>query len=238
MILTTSQPGQELTECCARSMALLRACSRATASVFYRVNQELQGFEYISVNLPQESHSDYMNLFSRYDPLHPRYHDSVNRSWLSIADVQSDRNTAQFRRFMDRYGLTDMVEIFFRQAGRIRAGGTLIKQGGKFTEQDFRELERVLPYVQFVISSFYLPSLEAEQSGLQSRFGLTGREMDILYLLRSGAANKDIAQNLQISLATVKTHMQHIFRKTGTSNRTEAVSQVFLVSPGVASTPH
>lgn len=209
-------------------MALLRACTNSTASVFYRVNRELQGFEYISFNLPAESHNDYMNLFSRYDPLHPRFHNDGKLSFLPIGNVETDRNTEQFRKFMDRYGLTDMVEIFFRAQGRIRAGATLICQGGCFGPADLEELSRVLPYVEFVINTFYLPKLRAEQSSLQTRFGLTDREMDILYLLRSGAANKDIAHNLQISLATVKTHMQHIFQKTGTSNRTEVLAEVFL----------
>ena len=223
-----SDTGGEAPECCERSMALLRACTNASASVFYRVNRELQGFEYISFNLPAESYNDYMNLFSRYDPLHPRFHDDAKLSYLPISEVETDRNTQQFRRFMDRYGLTDMVEIFFRNDGHIRAGATLIRQGGRFRPADLKELSRVLPYVEFVITTFYLPRLKAEQTGLQARFGLTDREMDILYLLRSGAANKDIANNLQISLATVKTHMQHIFQKTGTSNRTEVLSEVFL----------
>lgn len=228
MTVTSTDTGAEAPECRERSMALLRSCTNATASVFYRVNRELQGFEYISFNLPAESHNDYMNLFSLYDPLHPRFHDDSKLSYLTIGDVEPDRNTQQFRRFMDHYGLTDMVEIFFRTKGRIRAGATLICQGGRFRPRDLKELVRVLPYVEFVITTFYLPQIKAEQSGLQARFGLTDREMDILYLLRSGAANKDIAHNLQISLATVKTHMQHILQKTGTSSRTEVLAEVFL----------
>jgi DNA-binding NarL/FixJ family response regulator len=54
---------------------------------------------------------------------------------------------------------------------------------------------------------------------------LTGREIEVLQLLAFGHSNKDIAEQLDISAETVKTHLEHIFRKLGTSDRTAAVAE-------------
>jgi DNA-binding NarL/FixJ family response regulator len=51
---------------------------------------------------------------------------------------------------------------------------------------------------------------------------LTGREVEVLRRLAAGSSNKLIARDLNISHSTVATHVRHIFRKIGVSNRTEA----------------
>jgi DNA-binding NarL/FixJ family response regulator len=53
---------------------------------------------------------------------------------------------------------------------------------------------------------------------------LTEREIDVLRRIAAGASNKRIANDLQLSLSTVATHIRNILRKTGTGNRTEAVA--------------
>ncbi|HEU4328013.1 MAG TPA: LuxR C-terminal-related transcriptional regulator [Roseiflexaceae bacterium] len=54
---------------------------------------------------------------------------------------------------------------------------------------------------------------------------LTKRELDVVQLLAAGLSNPDIAARLIISQATVKKHMQNIFRKLGVHNRLQAVTQ-------------
>lgn len=51
---------------------------------------------------------------------------------------------------------------------------------------------------------------------------LTQRESEVLRQLASGATNKEIAVALHISYETVKEHVQHILRKIGVSDRTQA----------------
>ena len=51
---------------------------------------------------------------------------------------------------------------------------------------------------------------------------LTRRESEVLKQLALGLTNKEIAQALEISYETVKEHVQHILRKIGVSDRTQA----------------
>jgi DNA-binding NarL/FixJ family response regulator len=52
---------------------------------------------------------------------------------------------------------------------------------------------------------------------------LTPRERQILAMMADGAANADIARDLVLSPATVKTHVNHIFTKLGVKDRVQAV---------------
>ncbi|HMP05395.1 MAG TPA: response regulator transcription factor, partial [Lacipirellulaceae bacterium] len=61
---------------------------------------------------------------------------------------------------------------------------------------------------------------------------LTRRENEVLKQLALGLSNKEIAQALNISYETVKEHVQHILRKLGVADRTQAA--VWAVRKGLA----
>lgn len=64
---------------------------------------------------------------------------------------------------------------------------------------------------------------------------LSDREMEVLRLVASGSTNRDIAEALFVSEATVKTHLIHIFSKLGVNDRAAAVATAFeqgLLKPG------
>jgi DNA-binding NarL/FixJ family response regulator len=56
---------------------------------------------------------------------------------------------------------------------------------------------------------------------------LTAREHEILTALAKGSFNKEIAENLGISLSTVRTHLKHIYEKLHVQSRTEATAKFF-----------
>ena len=53
---------------------------------------------------------------------------------------------------------------------------------------------------------------------------LSGRELEVLSLLAAGRSNQQIADELVISLNTVRRHVSNIFDKTGVANRVEAAA--------------
>ena len=56
---------------------------------------------------------------------------------------------------------------------------------------------------------------------------LSSRENEILQLLAKGLLYKEIADQLAISVSTVRQHIHHIYEKLHVQNRTEAINKVF-----------
>jgi len=59
----------------------------------------------------------------------------------------------------------------------------------------------------------------------KSKLSLTTRELEILSLLPSGKSGDEIAKDLFITTATLKTHLNSIYRKLSVHNRSGAVSE-------------
>ena len=63
---------------------------------------------------------------------------------------------------------------------------------------------------------------QSPKTGVSSADSLTKRELQILSHLSLGLSNREISSILDISLETVKEHVQNILRKLKSSDRTEA----------------
>jgi len=65
--------------------------------------------------------------------------------------------------------------------------------------------------------------------------GLTSREVEVLALLARGLSNRQIAERLVISPKTASHHIEHIYLKTGTTNR--ALASLYAASHGLVGGP-
>ena len=54
---------------------------------------------------------------------------------------------------------------------------------------------------------------------------LSDREKEILQLIAKGVSNSEAARLLNLSKATIRTHLEHIYRKLEVTNRVEAVTE-------------
>lgn len=98
------------------------------------------------------------------------------------------------------------------------------------------------PAVTTTLLAQVLPTLGQAPAGESARSGasremlsqLTDRELEVLKLLAKGWSNAEIATELYISEATVKTHVSHLLSKLGLRDRVQAVVLAFeagLVKP-------
>ncbi|HLM95611.1 MAG TPA: response regulator transcription factor, partial [Acidimicrobiales bacterium] len=112
--------------------------------------------------------------------------------------------------------------------GALRAGaiGYLTKDAGR--DHIGRALEAAAsgqavldPAVQArLVDVAMLPGTRSDGGPLPD--GLTEREAEVLRLIAAGRSNAEIGRELFVSEATVKTHVNRIFTKTGSRDRSQA----------------
>jgi DNA-binding CsgD family transcriptional regulator/PAS domain-containing protein len=83
----------------------------------------------------------------------------------------------------------------------------------------------------FVQDSVVVPLFPGE--GFAKLYGLTGSELRVLLAMAPGLSVKETAEMLGISETTAKTHLQHIYEKTGTSKQTELMHLFSSSTPPV-----
>jgi ATP/maltotriose-dependent transcriptional regulator MalT len=90
-------------------------------------------------------------------------------------------------------------------------------------EMDLKD--EAIDYVKQIILACDKPSNRKIPNFGDSHEQLTRREIEVLGLLNQHLPNKNIADQLCISLDTVKTHTKHIYQKLSVRNRREAVTK-------------
>jgi len=104
------------------------------------------------------------------------------------------------------------------------------------TRRVFGERERTL--LQLARSLLLRPLVEIEAARQVRRaLRLTRRELEVLELVRAGMTNGEIATELFVSPATVRTHLEHAFSKLHAHTRTEALARLDAIGarPGATS---
>ena len=89
------------------------------------------------------------------------------------------------------------------------------------------------PQIRRAIVVIIDPELKAEQpaSLLRRLYGLTAAEADIALHIARGADLKQIAEELSVSITTVRKHLQHLYDKTGTHRQAELVRLLLTLHP-------
>ncbi|MEV6503841.1 response regulator transcription factor [Streptomyces prunicolor] len=124
----------------------------------------------------------------------------------------------------------------------LRAGarGYLTKDAGG--DEIVRAVESVLsgdaglsPSIQRrLLERLSEPEPQPQPGPAEPPDGLTARETEVLLLIAEGLTNQEIARALHVSTATVKTHINNLFAKTGLKERAQAVRYAYgkgLVRP-------
>jgi DNA-binding NarL/FixJ family response regulator len=116
-------------------------------------------------------------------------------------------------------------------AAVVGAGATGVTRRGASPDELLVAFATVLAgerYVATTLSPGLVGTLEPAEPpgpGAATRDLLTYREREVLALLASGATNREIAATLSVTVATVKTHLVHLYTKLEVRSRQEALSR-------------
>jgi len=96
-----------------------------------------------------------------------------------------------------------------------------------------REVFRGEPSLHPLIAKRVLEELHAPPEGQEIYESLTRRELEVLSLIAQGLENREIAKQLVVSEATVRTHVSNILSKLHLASRTQAA--LYALREGLAS---
>ena len=100
-------------------------------------------------------------------------------------------------------------------------------------EEAIRQVYRGEPSLHPLIAKKVLEELHAPPEDQESYESLTPRELEVLNLIAKGLENREIAEQLVVSEATVRTHVSNILGKLHLASRTQAA--LYALKEGLAS---
>ena len=174
---------------------------------------------------------------------HYQYHDPItfklqqHRRAVRVTDVMPQsqlKRTEFFNDFLARDGLYWGVNLY-AWSGDGNIGDMRIwrdKRRENFTRDDLELLDLVRPALVAALHRSRGDSgtfeVVAPACGLGPEALLSAREREIAHLVACGLSDKDIARRLGISITTVRTHIDHAFRKLDVNNRMTLVHKLNL----------
>ncbi|NLT15560.1 MAG: response regulator transcription factor, partial [Clostridiales bacterium] len=121
------------------------------------------------------------------------------------------------------YHIKELCEDMLSEAidnRRLQSGSVVLKTDGGKLHADllYHPGGRDRKNGAFFIT---MEPVDGEQAVADYKFKFTKREADIIDGIVQGKNNAQLAEALQLSENTIKTHIQNIYRKAGAGNRTE-----------------
>jgi DNA-binding CsgD family transcriptional regulator len=208
---------------------------------WYRLGPNLRPFAFRLRGIPPEFGMAYSrNHMEDVDPLHPFRLVPRRRRFSMLADVRAeslDRHR-DFLSFLQSFGAHEEGEMIFRCGGDAVAGLSLVWTQKRPEHRAISDLGSALQaYIEFNLANVWKANglLSRTDAGIRGDWDFTSREMEVIDVVCRGFTNQEIAQHLNIGVATVKTHLIHVFKKAGVETRSGLISRIVarggLVAP-------
>jgi DNA-binding CsgD family transcriptional regulator len=214
---------------------MLGSTLRASRLAFYSVDAEYNLYDFTCARVPNDLYRLYIREMYQIDPLHVRRiasrPDGVVRM-NQAPDYMPADELLEYTRFMRRYDIIDNIDLIFRVDDSVKAGLSVMWTSHDRVPADeiFQLADDLQRYIEFNLFDHLGDSRADLAVRAVKEFHLTPRETDVAKLLCIGRTNADIAECLGIGVATVKTHLIHIFDKTGVENRSGLVARLSALS--------
>jgi DNA-binding CsgD family transcriptional regulator len=222
VMATLAEPHHE-SEIRTRVGSLMLDLLQAQFFASYVWQPELQRFDVgVQLNMDSTNLARYEAYYQFHDPI--TFALQQHRSAVRVTDVMPQtelQRTEFYNDFLARDGLHFGVNLY-AWSGDHNIGDMRIwrdRQRRDFSREDLQLLDLVRPA--------FVAALQRSRAGqaqpllalapLNSR--LSAREQEVAQMAASGLTDKEIARRLDISPTTVRTHVNHAFRKFGVNSR-------------------
>ena len=214
------------------SLELVNGLFPLTSSAFYLIDPNMQQKGIVLQGVDEKSDQAYRSHYKNLDLSHPSRFVNRSESVVCLEDLyreQPFRQSIYYKDFLKPMNIEHACDMFLRCDGIIIAVLTMMRDASlpKFSKEEIKELEKIQQFLEYAINLIYLPARISQRESISQNYGLTDRELDALEWIIAGAENKIVAKELAISLATVKTHLIHIFTKLNVNSRAKLLAKVY-----------
>lgn len=233
IVVLLAEPADEKTVRVQLGELLLRLL-RADCYASYLWDDEQRAFvDRIALNMSDDNLGTYETYYQYHDPITHRLRQC--REPTRVTQILAQRElvkTEFFNDFLWRDGLYWGVNLYACVDGENTADMRIWRgqRGENFDNTDLALLKLIRPAYGAALrrcrqqALFECSDRKTGSNALCDK--LTAREAEIVQLAASGLPDKEIARRLQISFTTVRTHLEHAFRKLDVANRVQLAALV------------
>lgn len=138
------------------------------------------------------------------------------------------RESPWHRYYLQPLGIRDQLKVWLWASADSAACVSLDRYACNFTDRDVAVIAVLQQHLAVMRES---PMSARPTDADRAREPLTVREAQVLSWVARGRSNREIAEILVISPATVGKHLEHAYEKLGVRNRVEAVAALRARSP-------
>ncbi|WP_375738969.1 response regulator transcription factor [Pseudomonas boanensis] len=214
------------------TLAFLSDFLNVDSLAFYTVEPHQGGAHFELLNVPRAFYQDYIRHGQNLDPFAATRAQRLDCSTALLTEHISDKaSDKEFSHLLSAHGFADTVEIFFRCRGELLGGVSILMNESQCSDQVrqslYKKSRMVQPFIEFSVTNILARPLTLRlDEWIASHANLSRREISVARLVAQGNCNKKIAEALSITVATVKTHLVHIFEKTGVQSRAELIARM------------
>lgn len=210
---------------------LIKSFVDISAARFFIADPHMHIKGVVGYNLASEMEQKYQNGLAELDPMHPSLFEDSLLAVVSSNTVMTQQQWFEsdfYNQFVKTHGYSHVADIFLRNQRNIVAIVTLLRSDvfSEFSSAELDLLKKLQPFIENTLNLVYEPTRIFEREYVCTQYHLTARELDVLEYTLTGANNKTLAQHLDMSLPTLRTHLQHIYEKVGVHSTSELIAQI------------
>ncbi len=212
-----------------RSLIVLEDENKYSPDFYIRNINENKNMEYLEYYYSLDPFSNVQGT-SQSLKLVPRLpHGKTVVALEEIVEYSDFTSSEYYKGFFQPQNIHYELEIYLKQKNRVRGFIALLRSRSSqpFSDVEIRFARAFAPSLSLSFDNILLnKNQNQDQRDAKAAFNLSKRQLDVVKFVCEGLTNREIADRLDISDLTVKSHIQNLFEKTGVNSRSALVYKI------------